>query len=637
MTVSGRKNRIDRFTALTWDDLDAWAGGRIVSRGRSYRRSGAVTELAVTADGRLIAWVKGTRRYAVRVDIPRRGRPKSSCTCPYGMACKHAVAAILEFIERMKSGAAVPDADQNDERLLLLDRGAIDELDDREGPLPPAMAAKDIGAILSGKSRRQLEEIVMEIAGSHPDIARELAERERLASGDVHPLVKRLSREIRALSAEPAWSNSWNDEGSLPDYSGVRAGLAMLLEAGRADAALALGGELLTHGGRQIEESNDEGQTAAEIGSCLPVIVKALEKSALDDTGKLFWAVEAVLSDHFNICEPLAAWLHRPHPRSAWQDLADRLLERLGQNRTRGGADDPGSLPDRGVVVTWTIHALERAGRGEEIIPLCEAEMRKPGGYERLVERLMAAGRLDEAERRIHEGIKALGESLPRVTSRLRLQFQAMRVRRRDWPAVASLTVEDFIRYPSDRAFAACRKAANRVKLWTQVREGLLSYLETGSPPWMQPGWPLPPSGLAAPPPGRERFPMIEDLIDIAIMEEQPDQVLRWYDRRIRASHGYFPGSGEDRVAQAVKDHAPERAVAIWRELSEGLIAETKPSAYLEAAKFLRRAGDVMTGSGRRDEWTRYMSGLKEKNVRKRRLLEILDGLDGKPILRRGR
>ena len=52
------------FAALTWDDVEAWAGSRIVSRGKSYQRSNRVQKLARTAGGGIVAWVQGTSRYA---------------------------------------------------------------------------------------------------------------------------------------------------------------------------------------------------------------------------------------------------------------------------------------------------------------------------------------------------------------------------------------------------------------------------------------------------------------------------------------------------------------------------------------------------------------------------------------------
>jgi uncharacterized Zn finger protein len=50
-----KKTRLDRFADLTWIDIQEWAGGRIVSRGKTYQRQGRVSDLAVTDDGRTAA------------------------------------------------------------------------------------------------------------------------------------------------------------------------------------------------------------------------------------------------------------------------------------------------------------------------------------------------------------------------------------------------------------------------------------------------------------------------------------------------------------------------------------------------------------------------------------------------------
>jgi uncharacterized Zn finger protein len=57
----------DLFVELTWEDLRHWAGEKILSRGRGYQRSRSVKELARTADGGLVAWVRGSHRYATHV------------------------------------------------------------------------------------------------------------------------------------------------------------------------------------------------------------------------------------------------------------------------------------------------------------------------------------------------------------------------------------------------------------------------------------------------------------------------------------------------------------------------------------------------------------------------------------------
>ena len=97
-----KKKQLDAFTDLTWDDLQAWAGGRIVSRGKSYQRQGRVFDLAATVEGSLVAWVKGSARYTTKVDVDSDGRPKSISSCPYEFDCKHGFAVVLEYLARVE-------------------------------------------------------------------------------------------------------------------------------------------------------------------------------------------------------------------------------------------------------------------------------------------------------------------------------------------------------------------------------------------------------------------------------------------------------------------------------------------------------------------------------------------------------
>ena len=41
----------------------------------------------------------------------------------------------------------------------------------------------------------------------------------------------------------------------------------------------------------------------------------------------------------------------------------------------------------------------------------------------------------------------------------------------------------------------------------------------------------------------------------------------------------------------------------------------------------------VQHRAGRKAEWEKYVAKLREDNRRKRRLLEMLDGLEGRPII----
>jgi uncharacterized Zn finger protein len=105
-----KKNTLrEQFSALTWSDLEEWAGSRIVGRGRSYQQQGRVSGLSLTQDAALLAWVDGTTRYATKVIIGERGLPESICSCPYEIDCKHGVAVVLEYLRWMEKIGACPE------------------------------------------------------------------------------------------------------------------------------------------------------------------------------------------------------------------------------------------------------------------------------------------------------------------------------------------------------------------------------------------------------------------------------------------------------------------------------------------------------------------------------------------------
>lgn len=628
--MPNKKTQLDRFSDLTWNDIEAWAGGKIVSRGQNYQRQGRVSDLSVTEDGSLIAWVDGSERYATRVVLGEDGLPDSICTCPYGLNCKHGVAVVMEYLKRVEKNRSVPQAKQDDQRLKLLDWDG--EPHDDENVMSEDIQ-QDIDVFLKGKTKAQLIELIYDLAGQYPEIARDLSDRQQLASGNTETLVTRLRKEIRDLGNEPGWRNYWNNEGYTPDYAGIRKKLETLLKSGHTDEVLTLGRELVTTGTRQMEESHDEGETAMEIASCMPVVVEALDRSPLEAADKLTWALDAVLEDQYELCDAFGEYLFRQHPPTAWHTLADRLLARLGRLKGGKGADDFSRNYERDQLSNWAIHALEEAGREEEIIPLCIDEAQKTVSYERLIKRLVGVRRYKDAEKWIKEGLRDLGPKWPGIAAGLRGSLLEIRTLQQKWSVVAALLVEEFVRHPSRQAFTDCKKASDKTKVWHQVRESLLRSLEKGELPWTQKGWPLPESGLARPDTDhRIRFPLVGNLIGIAILEKKPDQVLKWYDQRPKGHFGWL-GVDEDTIATAVQAHAPDRAVAIWQNKAERLIAQVKPSAYQEAVQFLRKAGEVMSKQNKQAQWHQYLCSLREAHARKRRLIEILDGLEGKPII----
>lgn len=149
--------------------------------------------------------------------------------------------------------------------------------------------------------------------------------------------------------------------------------------------------------------------------------------------------------------------------------------------------------------------------------------------------------------------------------------------------------------------------------------------------------WPLPELGIAPPPAPavdrRRQFPLTEVLVRVAMAEGRSDEVLRWYDARQPSGADFYQVPAlDDEVAEAVAQMRPDRAVAIWKRLAEGLIAQTLTRAYESALTYLRKVRRVLAAQGRADEWRAYVADLRAANARKRKLVELLDRMD-RPVI----
>jgi uncharacterized Zn finger protein len=321
-------------------------------------------------------------------------------------------------------------------------------------------------------------------------------------------------------------------------------------------------------------------------------------------------------------------------PARGWSAVADDLLARLDDVPIATERDSFAYSYGRRQLADFAILALEEAGRDAEIIPLCEREAEQSGSYQRLVERLLAAGRSAEAEQWARNGIAATERQYPGIASQLREVICTLHAQAGDWAMVAALHAEAFFDSPTLQALRVLEAAATQAQAGTAVRVAAWHYLETGQLPQREvrvvggstiPAWPLPDIGM----PRAERryplqFPQLGLLIELAASEGRPAEVLRWYDQRSAGRHFHI---NDDMVADAVVQAYPERAAQIWQQLAEARIAQTNPAAYQEAALFLRKLRRVWARQGKGAAWRDYLAELQAANRRKRRLIETLDAL----------
>ncbi|NOT56800.1 MAG: SWIM zinc finger domain-containing protein, partial [Deltaproteobacteria bacterium] len=373
----------------------------------------------------------------------------------------------------------------------------------------------------------------------------------------------------------------------------------------------------------------------------------ALPHSSLTPTEQMLWAIDAELQDEYDLCQGTAEfWAQASYEASDWSAVADQLDARLRKlSQGKGGAEFL-SPYRRDRLSNRLIRALEDAGRQDEIIPLCEREARETGSYMRLIAHLKHAKRWAEVEEWIRKGIAATHQQSPGIAAQLRNTLRERREEQQQWPQVAAFYAEDFFDRPGAATLRDLLKAAKHAGVEADVRAGAFHYLETGVRPQTLkpakktgalPAWPLPACEVPEIGEGRTAMaaPMRQALIDIAIDEKQPDEVLRWYDQPApnKTSAWGYGWQDDDRIATAVVSAHPDRAIAMWKKMVDAQIQQVQVRAYETAATYLRKIHSAYKKHDREQEWKDYLAALRQANLRRPRLVQILDGLTGKRIV----
>lgn len=739
------------WAKLTWDDLDQAFGTRSVQRGRSYQRSGHVKNLAVSNDGRLLATVQGTHRYITSAQLnakETRAQIVGICTCPVGGQCKHAAAVIAEYLAQVAVGKLPPVAAADDSRWARLtapsadayaddEQSCEDETDDTwgqddedssqstrlasiktppRGPRSPSGKSKGVNstaktprrtradwdaliqADIEKRSAAELAKCLVALVKRFPELRQEFQERILLGEGDAALLIGEAQKELRSVTTEIGWQNHWQHAGHTPDYSRLKHRLERLAELGHADAVVELGRELLKRGISQVEQAHDEGETLMALAECFPVVFASVAVSSLAPAEKILYAIDACELDQWGyIRAPAANILDAQWSSADWSVVADTLAARLKVS-SKAKAVDSRDLDDgvdglsrnyrRDSLSDWLVDALEHAGRDVEVLPLYEAEARRTGSYERLVDHLMQLKRFDDAERWAREGIEQTYEKLPGIAFRLADKLVDLARSREQWDVVAARAACQFFCSPSVKSFQDLVGAAEEAKCGTSVRRRAEQFLETGIAPIRcqtasapaatstlknkgarsakqgfaapstsptlgficEDGWPLPlPDYLAAAflrthgHHDRQRDHR-DVLVDLAIAEQRPDQVLRWYDLIVadeKSKLGSAPRASAwnpatalaSRVAAAVAKSHPERALEAYHLELESHLPHASQHAYESATACLRKMRPIMQSLDRDELWIELVKNIREKYRNRPRFMETLDKLECRPIV----
>jgi uncharacterized Zn finger protein len=574
----------------------------------------------------------------------------------------------------LAKSAAVPVVDAADDKWEELANNSLSEApsddfedsdedgesEDGEEPQVPRRRTgkasnEKIRKLIDAKSREELAELVWSLTLRFPELREEFCERIALGEGDADRLIAEARKELHRATSEPGWRNYWKGEGYTPDFSRLARYLDRMVELGQADAVVKLSREIMAQGTEQIGQSNDEGETATAFAECLPPIFRAVNQSKMPSAQKLLFAIDADLRDEYNVIESdlLYTVFECSISPSDWSATADVLASRL-KSEVHAGSNFHDKY-QREQIADWLVRALTRAGRDSEIIAVREREARITGSYGQLVPLLIEQKRYDEAERWTAEGIRNTSKDAPGIADQLAKAMAELARSRKQWKVAAAHAAWEFFDRPGCEKFAALVAAAERAGCLTPVRQQALEFLETGNLPFsitaknndpdrvtFLPDWPLPfPDYLLPLLHNGDQRPRYDILIDMTIAEHRPDEVLRWYDlwraaaksQRTDPSYGF--GSYADRVAAAVAEAHPERALEIYRGCVDTNLTQASISAYETVAAYLKKIRPILKSLDRGPEWNDLVAEIRVNYRNRPRFMEVLDRLEARPILQK--
>jgi uncharacterized Zn finger protein len=608
---------------LTWDALVKWADPRSVERGKGYQSR--VEDVVETPGGSIVARVHGREDYLTKISFKSNGSLESTCTCPVGYRCKHAVALVLVAARRLKDCKDIETCDPSD--TFYDEIAEVFKIEGTESVVSHDIVLEYLEQ-LKGKA---VEDLLKELLANVPGVRPYLRHKFEVMHASNADFVRMAKKAIK--KATSGYYDHWDRHGGhnkVPDYGEVEECFTKLKEAGDWKSLRDLGFELLEKGQRQIECSNDEEEIYCQVIACMRIVVAAMDVSPLPAYEKAMWMLEYEKRDHFSLVSETGANFmdkERLTPEE-WSRVADHLMVEF-KERLRDGEEDSYDMGQEQMKIA---NALENAGREDEVVDLMVSALKKTHRYESLVNLLLRLGRRDEAIDWCRRGIVDCMKEFPGISDALRDKMRTFAEERGDHLIVAAYDALKFLAQPDLSEYERMRKSCMKVKKWEKVRELSLKYLETGCRPDGKRGWPLPDTGDPVDRGWEKNFPDEQLLIEIALFEKRFVDAVRWFKGCLGRDCSYwdtyrFPEQGWE-VAKTVADELPEEAIAIWKIAIERNCRNAAYYAYDAIVSALRAMRPVMERLGRRSEWDGIVSNLREEYKRRKNFVKMLDGLN---------
>ncbi len=569
-------------------------GEQSFQRGQQYFRNDAIFDTR-RQGMTLKARCEGSRPEAYRVEVTFNdtGVANAFCSCPIGGYCKHVAALLLTWLDRPEEFIEQPDVDTILERydkpeLIALVKRMLQREPDLESLLPTV--GKQRGPVNPEIYLRQVETVFRRSGyewGAESEIAGELLNIKAVGDGFLQQ-----KDYANAVTVYEAIMKGFLED--VTSYSDEGGDLRSVINDCVEDLRTCL------------EDVHDDKALREKVIQILFAIFRA----DVDAGGiGLSDEVPTILLEETTAEERrmIAGWVRKEiSGKTDWSSrFRDQWYGRFLLNLEADTLDD------------------------EAFLRIC----RETGRIHDLVDRLLALGRVDEATREaeqgsdydlltlanifVEHGHESVAERLIQERSkrsddtRLLEWLKNYYKTRKNYTAALECAEALFCKHPnlaSLTAYHEMRDLASQLGRWDAVRQRLLDFLSQSQNTSL--------------------------LIQIALDEGDLDKALELLKAQQKHAQGYqgmygyrySPGYGSIalEVAKAAEEKRPREAIEIYQKYAERLIDQRGRENYQTASNYLKRVRELYGRLGENEEWTKYITGLRERNKSLRALKEEL-------------
>jgi uncharacterized Zn finger protein len=562
---------------LTETILKSLSSPESFTRGHDLYQSGAVFDTFRQGDI-LIGKCEGSSApsYQIHVQLDEGGIQEASCTCPYewGSYCKHIVALILTymhnpdaFIEQKNINELLGQLDKDD--LVHLITKMVDKNPGLYSWLQTAIPA------VSAKSQPAQQRNKRKTEGSKTAYKRQ---------------IQSILHSLQGYRMSEAY---WMMGGMVDQLDHVRDTAYDFLEADDAQGALIILTTLLTEVSGSFEQFDDsDGELGGFISELALPLVEAILSADLSKTER-----HNLLIELEPVVEELSAY--------GIDDL-DVILAALNlgwSEEVLDGLEDYDY--DESILTEAKLNILERQNRVEEYLKLCL----EAGEYRRYILKQIEVGEFEKAKEIAWKTLTLASEALMvaralrdagHLPDALRLAEKGLDLDGSKHDLGAWLGPIEEAQGQIDKAIQAYQAAFTSLPSLTLY--GILKKLSGVN--WGN----LKPILIQI----LQASPYMEVLVDVYLSEEEWDKAIS-----IAKKAGEWNYSLIEKVADSVFPFRPDWVIQASRKQAEGLIAKTKSKYYATAARWLAKMKQAYLASGRKEEWSSYLEGLKSTYSRR--------------------